>query len=143
MTATANFPFIPAFACPKSVQRNAYWPFFANFTVSFADLPGSSVLVFLPPILKSCEILPLLMTVKTTVPVGTLFFEKTYLNSDALTVIFVVASADVVPAAPAGRKTPANTPARASVANPATPATRLFFIRFLIYVLSPCWPASE
>ena len=57
-----------------------------NFTVSFAALPGSSVFVFLPPILKSCEILPLLITVKITVPVGTLRFEKTYLNSDAFTV---------------------------------------------------------
>ena len=24
LVATANFPFIPAFACPKIVQRNAY-----------------------------------------------------------------------------------------------------------------------
>ena len=123
--ATAYFPFIPALACPKRVQRNAYWPFFVNFTVSFAVLPGSSDFVFLPPILKSCEILPLLITVKMTVPVGTLRFEKTYLNSDAFTVTFVVASPTFVPAAPAGRKTPAITPASASVANPVTPATRL------------------
>ena len=77
------------------------------------------------------------MTVKITVPVGTLFFEKTYLNSDAFTVTLVVASAAFVPAAPAGRKTPASTPASASVANPATPTTPLFFSLFLIYVLPP------
>ena len=129
--ATAYFPFIPALACPKRVQRNAYCPFFVNFTVSFAVLPGSSDFVFLPLILKSCEILPLLITVKTTVPVGTLRREKTYLNSDAFTVTFVGATTFVL-AAPAGRKTPAITPASASVANPVTPATRLNLSGFLI-----------
>ena len=69
---------------------------------------------------------------KITVPVGTLRFEKTYLNSDAFTVTLVVASAAFVLAAPAGRKTPASAPASTSVANPVTPATRLNCIRFLI-----------
>ena len=74
------------------MQRNAYCPFFANLTVSSWRLPGASVFVFLPPILKSCEILPLLMTVKITVPVGTRFFENVYLNSNAFTVTFEIAA---------------------------------------------------
>ncbi len=101
--ATAYFPFIPALAWPKSVQRNAYWPFFGNLTVSIGDLPGSSDFVFLPAILKSCEILPLLRTVKITVPVGTLLLEKVYLNSNAFTVTFV-AGVRRCRARPAGRQ---------------------------------------
>jgi hypothetical protein len=65
-----------------------------NLTVSFADFPGSRFGVFLPLILKSCVILPLLTTVKITVPVaGMLRFENPNLNSEALTVILVVAFA--------------------------------------------------
>ncbi len=127
LVATAYLPFIPALACPKRVQRKAYCPFFVNLTVSVWRFPGRSDLVFFPPILKSCLIFPLLITVKITVPTGTLFFENAYLNSEAFTVTFVGAAAFalVVPAAPAGRKTPASAPASASVANPVTPATRL------------------
>jgi hypothetical protein len=46
-------------------------PFFLNATVTVAFLPGASVGVFFPAILKSCETLPRLMTVKATVvPAG-------------------------------------------------------------------------
>lgn len=48
--------------------------------------------VFLPAILKSWEILPRLITVKITVPVGTLRFESLNLNSVATTVTRDVAS---------------------------------------------------
>ena len=114
-----------------------------NFTVSFAALPGSSVFVFLPPILKSCEILPLLITVKITVPVGTLRFEKTYLNSDAFTVTLVVASAAFVLAAPAGRKTPASTPASSECRQPRDPGDTLELHSFPHLDPSPWWPLFE
>ena len=67
--ATANVPFMPAVAWPVSVQRKPKRPFFVNETVTFADLPGASKGVFLPKILKSWAILPLFVTVKTTMPV--------------------------------------------------------------------------
>ena len=137
LTATANFPFMPAFACPKIVQRNAYWPFFANFTVSFAALPGSSVFVFLPPILKSCEILPLLMTVKITVPVRDALLREDVLELGRLHGHLVGRVGRVRARRTGGQKDAGEHAGEASVANPATPTTPLYFIRFLIYVLPP------
>jgi hypothetical protein len=55
-------------------------------TRNLAECPGESSGVFFPAILKSWEILPLLVTVKTTVPIGTLRFDSLNLNSVAVTV---------------------------------------------------------
>ena len=94
-------------------------------------MPGASERVFLPLILKSCEILPLFWTVKMIVPVGALLLENVYLNSNAFTVTFVIAAAFFVAstlfvlAPPDGRKTPANTPASASAVRAKTPVIRL------------------
>src|SRR5439155_5288114 len=54
-----------------------------------ALLPGFSSGVFLAPILKSCESLPLLVTLKTTVPCGTVFFESRMWNSVGLPIVTV------------------------------------------------------
>jgi hypothetical protein len=57
---------------------------------------------------KSCEIFPTLVTVKTTVlPTGTLRRESTNLNSDAFTLILKVAFAAPGHAPPPGAYTPA------------------------------------
>ena len=94
-------------------------PFFLKVTRSIARWPGLSVFVRaeieLPRILKSWEILPLLITVKMTVlPAGTLRFESTNLNSDAETVILTVLLAAFGLAPPPGANTPAATPPTAS-----------------------------
>src|SRR4029079_14028625 len=129
--ATAKLPRMPAPACPSSVQRKAYWPFFVTLTVSLAVLPGASNGVFLPLILKSWAILPLLLTVKMTVPIGALSFENLYLNSEALTVIFVITTpfwATAFCCTGAAPPPAANTP----VAPPATanrPSTNSFKLR--------------
>ena len=62
-------------------------------------LAGLSNEVFLPLILKSCGILPLFMTVKTTVPCGTLSFESLNLNSVAVTVTAAALACDRAPSA--------------------------------------------
>src|SRR4051812_13351042 len=101
--ASVSLPFMPAAAWPGTVQREANLPFFVNLTVSLADLPGASTLVFLPAILKSWATLPLLTTVKITVPTLTLVFESLNLNSVIVTVTFVgagVAAAALGLAAP-------------------------------------------
>ena len=63
---TRKLPFIPAAAWPGTVHRYGYFPAFLNVTFSVVLLPGPSSFVFLPAILKSCRMLPLFFTVKTT-----------------------------------------------------------------------------
>ena len=59
-------------------------------TRNVAECPGESSGVFFPAILKSWESLPLLVTVKITVPVGALRFDSVNLRSVAVTVTWVV-----------------------------------------------------
>ena len=66
-------------------------PFFENVTRNVAKRPGLRSGVFFPAILKSWETLPLLVTVKITVPVRALRFESVNLESVAVTVTRVVA----------------------------------------------------
>jgi hypothetical protein len=107
---TPNVPFIPACAWPGSVQMKAIAPFFGNVTLSVVLCPFASVFVFLPAILKSCGIFPLLMTVKMTTDLaGTVFFDSTNLNSEAFTVIFFGTTAAVL-APPLDTMTPAASP---------------------------------
>ncbi len=96
-TPTASLPFMPFAAWPGIVQRYAKLPFFLKTTLSVAVFPGAMVGVFLPLILKSWPILPLFSTLKMTVPTGTVFLERTNLNSVALTTT-VTGFATVVPA---------------------------------------------
>src|SRR5262245_7144938 len=77
---------MPAGAWPGSVQRYGYRPAFLNVTRSVVRLPAAICAVFLPPTLKSCEILPLFTIVKTTVPFLAVFGRSANLNSVALTV---------------------------------------------------------
>ena len=83
--------------------------------------------VFLPAILKSCAILPRLITVKITVPVaGIRVFESLNLNSVMVTVIREVAS-ELCGAAAASvllAKLPVAKPATARTASTQTPTTR-------------------
>ena len=88
-----------------------------NLTVSLADLPGAIRGVFLPLILKSCATLPLLTTVKITVPSGTFDFESLNLNSVIVTVTFVVGATAALAELPDEEKmAAAPTPATASTA---------------------------
>src|SRR5690349_14335830 len=64
---TEKTPFIPADAWPATVERKGYRPFFENVTRNVAACPRARSGVFFPAILKSWEILPLLVTVKITV----------------------------------------------------------------------------
>ena len=61
-----------------------------SVTVSFADLPGETSGVFLPAIWKSCATLPLLTSVKVTLPCVTVDGESLNLNSVAVTVTVAV-----------------------------------------------------
>ena len=61
-------PFIPASACPGTVQRYGYVPFFLKLTTSFAVFPGWIRGVFLPLILKSCRTWPMFLKENVTLP---------------------------------------------------------------------------
>jgi hypothetical protein len=87
---TMNVPFMPAAACPGTVHTYGYFPAL-SVTVSFPDLPGASIAVFLPAILKSCASFPLFTTVKTTVPCLAVLVDSANLNSVAVTLTAVVA----------------------------------------------------
>jgi len=72
-------------------------PFFPNLTVSSWLLPGARSFVFLPAILKSWPILPLLTTLKTTVvPTGTERLDSLNDHSLATTVTVTFAACAVV-----------------------------------------------
>src|SRR6266568_753404 len=78
---TEKTPFMPAAAWPETVLRYGYRPLFENVTRKVAERPGKSSGVLFPPILKSWEILPLLVTVKITVPAGTRCLDSANLYS--------------------------------------------------------------
>jgi hypothetical protein len=67
--STKKMPFMPADAWPGTVERYGYRPFFENLTRKVAECLGERSGVFFPAILKSCETLPLFLTVKITSPV--------------------------------------------------------------------------
>src|SRR5579871_6901778 len=96
---------MPPAAWPGSVQRYSYVPALAMVTVRVADLPGESTAVAfpehafaVPPLvhsLKSWLMAPLLVTLKVTLPCGTLFAESWNPNSEGFPAVTVT----VVPAA--------------------------------------------
>ena len=96
-----------------------------------AERPGASSGVFFPAILKSCETLPLFVTLKITLPVGALRFDSVNLWSVAVTVTWFVAVRWVVAcealglAPPPGTRTPAASPATVSGASRTTLPRRM------------------
>src|SRR5438067_1459794 len=94
---TANLPCMPRRAWPVTVQTYENVPFFPNFTVSSWLRPGASSFVDFPAILKLWPILPLLVTLKTTVvPTGTERFESLNDHSFATTLIVTFDACAVV-----------------------------------------------
>src|ERR1700760_4589033 len=104
-------PFIPAAACPETVQRYSYLPALATFTVSVALEPGLIIGVTLPlhvfavpPVLaaqssKSWGRLPLFVILKVTEPCATFLGESVNENSFAAVIeTFTVAPFVVAPA---------------------------------------------
>src|SRR5262249_25316385 len=129
--ATLKVPFMPSAPLPLTVHRNAMWLFLPNLTVIVCDWPGLSSLVFFPAILKSWPILPLLTTLKATVPVfGRLDFESLIFHSDSVTVIFVTV-ADAFPgtAWPVPARRPPIRAATPRARVPRTPSTRRIVFR--------------
>src|SRR5262245_5307231 len=59
---------MPAAACPGTVHKYGYTPFFLNVTTSLAVRPGWISGVFLPLISKSCRTWPMLLKTNVTVP---------------------------------------------------------------------------
>src|SRR5215213_10435448 len=75
-----------------------------SVTRNVAVAPGLIIAVFLPEILKSCGSLPLFVILNTTAPLGTDRFERTNLNSFAVTrtvVAFVAAGFEIAAGASA------------------------------------------
>ena len=65
---TVKVPFIPAAACPSTVQRYGYEPCFLNVTATLAVLPGWISPVLLPSIVKSCKTWPTFLNANVTLP---------------------------------------------------------------------------
>src|SRR5437870_3672268 len=86
---TVKTPFIPAAACPGTVQRYGYLAATGKLTRKVADFPGAINGVLWPLILKSWGSLPTFMTLNTTV-FAPVLVESVKLNSFALTVTVVV-----------------------------------------------------
>jgi len=128
---TEKTPFMPAAAWPETVLRYGYEPLFENVTRKVAERPGKRSGVRFPPILKLWEILPLLVTVKITVPAGTRCLDNVNLYSIATTVTRTVPvewdgkCEAFGPAAPPGTRTPAATPATVSAASRTTLPRRM------------------
>src|SRR5512133_2069769 len=123
---------MPAAAWPGTVQMYWYFLPFLSVTVRDALFPGPSILVFLPAILKSCLMWPLLVTLNVTLPWGALLRERVNLNSFAPT-LTVVAVARLEPA----WATTANTVAAAAS---ATTSEMMRFIGLLHRLMTPPRP---
>ena len=108
-TPTPSSPFIPAAACPLTVQRNSYSPFFEKVTVSVADWPWWRTAVALPThaffaaeglatgvvqTLKLWKATPRFVTLNVTVPVGIIeVFESLKASSDGFPGVTVITEA--------------------------------------------------
>jgi len=80
---------MPADACVKTVQRYGYFPALVNVRVNLAVLGGWMRGVFLPSILKSWAVRPMLVTMNVTFPRGADLAESRKKNSRAVTRIVV------------------------------------------------------
>src|SRR6266567_4759832 len=90
---TVRLPCMPAAAWPGSVQRYGYVPASVIVTVIVAVAPGRIVSLVVPAIEKSCGVFPSLISVNTTVPVGTESAESENAYSVMCTVTSVVVPA--------------------------------------------------
>src|SRR5258708_33363571 len=118
---TEKLPLMPAAACPETVLRYAYVPLLEKATCNVVDCPGASSRVVFPAILKLWGLLPLFVTVKITVPIGTLLLESVNFDSVAATVTRIVAC-ELAPLA--GTKRPAARPIAAGAMNSPTLSRR-------------------
>jgi len=120
-----------------------YRPLFENVTRKVAERPGKSSGVLFPPILKSWEILPLLVTVKITVPAGTRCLDSANLYSVATTVTWVAAfqwdgDCDAFGLAPPpGTRTPAASPVTVSAASRTTLPRRMGNASSAVFIRVP------